>query len=504
MSILTRPSVLALVEETTEGTPVLPTSATQYVALQDSFTIKPAFEVLNNAELKASIGLSEPILGAESPTASLDHYLRNSGVVAQAPNYGLLLKASLGAVTTAGAEYDTVAASTTTVIKVDTGEGASFQRGEALLIKDGTNGYRIRCIDSISSDNLTIGFQVPSAPASGVNLGRAVLYYPANSGHITLTVWYYLGNAGAIEMIAGTRVTSASFDLSAGQLINGSYSLEATSFYFNPINITSTDRYLDFTDDDGTFAAVITAKVYKDPHDLAAALTTAMNSANAGETHTVTYSNSTGKFTIISTGTVLSILWNTGTNAANTVGDKIGFSVAADDTGVAASTGYTSDNAVSFAAPQTPSYDSASPLAAKDNEVMLGLVSDYVCFEASKVTFAISTPKTDKESVCAVSGKSGSIINSREVTISVEADIAQYDASEWKEFRAGDSVKFQYSFGIKSGGNWVAGSCGALYAPTAKISSFEITNNNGLANVSLELKAYVNSSGEGEVFVNFV
>lgn len=503
-SILTRSSVLAIVEETTEGTPVVPTLATQFIALQDDFSMEPAFDTLENAELKSSIGVSKPIQGAENPAASLSHYLRASGSVATAPNFGLLLKACLGAVTIASTEYDTTAGSTTSVINVDVGEGATLQRGEALLIKDGTNGYRIRCIDSIASDALTIGFQVPTAPGTGVNLGRAVLYYPANSAHPTLSVWHYVGNGGAVQVMAGARVTSASYDISAGELINGSYDLEGISFYFDPINITNTDTKLDFTDDDGTWVATVTAQLYNNPHNLASAIQTAMRTASPGETATVTYSDTTGKYNIKTTGTLLSLLWNTGANAANTIGDKIGFSTAADDTGTAATTGYFSDNPITLSAPVTPTYDSADPLAAKDNEVMLGGTTDYVCFKASSVNFTISTPKSDILSVCAVSGKDGSIINSRAATVSVTALLEQYDASEWNEFKTNANVKFQYSFGEKSGGNWVAGKCGALYIPTAVITSFVVEDQDGLAALSLELAAYVNSSGEGEVFVNFL
>lgn len=504
--ISTRSSVLALKEESTEGTPVLPTASTDYTALQDDFAMAPSFDVLENAELKASIGKGKSILGAENPTASFSHYLRSSGTVAQAPDYGLLLKASLGAVTIASTEYDTVAGSTVSAINVDTGEGATFQRGEALLIKDGVNGYRIRCIDSISGDVLNLGFQVPTgmAPASGVNLGRAVLYYPVNTGHPTLSVWHYLGNGGAIQMMAGARVVDTSIDFSAGELINASYSLEGISFYFNPINITASDTKLDFTDDDGTWVATVTAKVYKDPHELASALQTAMQAANAGETPTVTYSDSTGKFTIKTTGTLLSLLWNTGTNAANTIGDKIGFSTAADDTGTAATTGYTSDNAVSWAAPQTPSFDVADPLAAKDNEIMLGDTDDYACANASSVSISLGTPKTNISSVCAQSGIRGSLINERTVTIQISAPLEQHDVDKWRRFRSNDNCKFQYSFGEKSGGNWIPGKCGAIYLATATISNIEVTDNDGVANLDLELTGYVNASGEGEFFGNFL
>lgn len=502
-SISTRSTVIAVMKESTEGTPVAPSAGTDYLAVQDDLTMAPGTELLENAELRSSIGLSKPVLGAEAPTVSFSHYLRSSGSVASAPDFGYLMESCLGAVAIASTEYDTVSSSTTSVIKVNTGEGATFQRGEGLLIKDGVNGYRIRCLDSIATDDLALGFQLPNAPASGVNLGRAVLYYPANSGHPTLTVWDYHGNGGAVQMAAGCRVTEMSFAIEAGQFINGSYSLEGLAYYFNPITIASADRYIDFTDDDGTWAGVVAAGVYKDPHKLAEAITNAMNDAST-ETHLCEYSNTTGKFTFTASGTVLSLLWNTGTNAANTIGDKIGFSTAADDTGTAASTGYTSDNAITLSAPHTPSFDSQDPAVAKDNEVMIGGTSDYLCFKASTADISVSTPKVDILSVCAESGKSGSVVQSREVTISVQALIEQYDARMWKAYRAGDNVKFQYSFGSKSGGNWVAGQCGAIYCPTMTVSSFEIVDNDGIANLSMELKGYVNATGEGEFFVNFL
>ena len=502
-TIATRSTVLSIKKETTEGTPVVPAATTDFIAVQDDLAMAPETAQLENAELKSSLGMSKTILGMESPTVSFSHYLRASGVVATAPNYGNLLESCLGAVSIAGAEYNTVAASTTSIVKVDAGEGASFQRGEALLIKDPTNGYRIRCIDSIATDDLTIGFQVPTAPGTGVNLGRAVLYYPANASHPTLTAWGYMGNGGAVQMVAGCRVTEVSFSIAAGELINGSYSLEGLAYFFNPMNVVTADSKIDWTDDDGTWAATIPTGWYKDPHKLADAIELAMNDAST-ETITVTYSNTTGKFTISATGTVLSLLWNSGTNTANTIGNLIGFSVAADDTGTAATTGYTSDNAISYAAAYAPAYDSADPLSAKDNEVMIGSASDYACFKASSCDISIAVSKTDVMSVCSETGKSGSVPNSREVTVTVSALLEQYDARMWESYREGSNVKFQYSFGQKSGGSWVAGKCGAIYIPTATVAAFSVTDNDGLVQLEIELKAYVNSSGEGEIFVNFL
>ena len=493
-SITTRSSVLAIKKEVTEGTLVKPTAAADYIALQDDFSMEGGFNLLENAELSGgSIGKAKPIIGAEAPTASLSHYLRHSGVEGQAPNYGAVLEACLGGTSTAGTEYDTVAASTVAVLKVNTGEGAFWQRGQVALIKDAVNGYRLRAIDSISGDDLTMSFNTPVATPISVNLGKCVLYKPASVSHPTLSLWHYIGNSGALQALAGGRVTSAAFSMNAGELINASYSIEGVGYFFDPISVIAGANLIQFNDG-APKTATIAIKAYKSPIELADAIATAFT-ASSGTTVTCVYSSTTGKFTLTKAAAV-GITWLTGTDS---IGATIGFT--ADDVAV---TTTTSDVAISFASPQTPSYDSSDPLVAKDNEVMIGLSTEYSCFGASTVSFTIDTPKADISSVCAVSGVSGSIINSREVTIAVSAQLSQYQASEFERFRVGTEVKFQYSFGSKSAGNWIAGKAGVLYCPTATISSFAISDADGLAQLDIELKAFVNSTGAGEVYVAFV
>jgi len=503
MAIVTRKSAFAVKVETTEGTPVSPTANTDYIPIQQDASMSPAVDTLTNDELRASIGSSKSILGAENPTASVTTYLKASGVVGSAPDTGELLKATFGDERIGATEYDTVAASTTSVVKVDAGEGTNFSRGRAVLVKHPASPYEIRSIESVSGDDLTLGFALNNAPGTGVNLGQDVSYAPVSDGHQTLSLWHYLGNGGATQMESGCRVTDFGIEFTAGELITSTYGIEGLEYFFNPIEITATDIYVDFTNDDGTFAATVTADFYKDPHELAAALTTAMNNTATTETHAVTYSDSTGKFTFANTtGATLSLLWNTGTNTANTVGDKIGFSVAADDTGA---TSYEGDNALSFASPQSPSFDDSDPLAAKDNRVMIGdTANGTFCFPASSVSFSLTNTRRSIDSICAASARSGSIIQSREVTVSVTALLEQYDADQYRRFRENSDTKFEYNFGTKSGGNWIAGKCGSLFLPTATISSFNITDDDGLITLEMELTAFVNSDGEGEAFLSFV
>jgi len=497
-NIVTRSSALAIKEEVTEGTPIAPTAAGDYVALQDDFAMEPSVEVLESAELRSSIGATKPILGSEAPTCSFSHYVRGSGVEGTAPSYNLLPKALFGSEHVRTTERDTVAGSTVSVLNVDAGEGVEFARGHMLLVKDGVNGYRARFVESVAIDALSLGFQLAGAPASGVKLGKGVTWLPVDAGHPTLSVWHYLGNQGAIQMVSGARVVSASVDVTAGQLVNASYSLEGLEYFFDPIEITSADRYLDFTDDNGTFAAVIDAKFYKDPHELAEAIQSSMNTIQTAETHSCVYSDSTGKFTIATgTSAVLSLLWNTGTNAANTVGDKIGFSVAANDTGA---TSYAGDNALDYSSPQTATFDSSDPVAAKANEVMLGDVDDFACFAASTISIAYDNTRAIQQSICAVSGVSGSLFSGRAVTVSISALLQKYDADKYRRFRTGANTKFQYTYGVKSGGNWVPGKVGGFFSPTMTITSYSIDDLDGQAQLNMELAAYVDSNGASEFY----
>lgn len=510
MSEQTKKSRMAIVVESTEGVPTFPSAGADYLAIQDGFSTELVFESLENAELRASIGKSKTITGFESPAASVSHYLRHSGTEGVAPQsgYSKLLKAAYGAEEVNATQYDTVAGSTTTAINVDVGEGVNFAIGEGLLIKHSAFTWEIAVVKSITGDVLTPLFALQNAPATGTNLGKAVSYRAADTGHPSLSVHDYRGNGGAYALIAGARVTNMSIDAPAGELINAAFDLEGISGYFDPINVVSpTDTKLDFTDDAGTFVATIEAKVYKDPNDLALAIQQAMDAVTT-TTPTVTYFNygaNAGKFNIKTTGTVLSLLWNTGANAANTIGDKIGYSTASDDTGTAATTGYFSDSVQSWASPQTPAFDSpGSPLVAKNGRVMIGQQADNLCFSVNTLNYTLGTPKTDELSICAESGKSGSIINERTVAVTMTANLLRHQADIFEAMAKNTSVSWQFSFGPKSGGNYVAGQSGVLHMKEASVTVHNLGDADGLVTLEIELQGHVDATGNSETALNLL
>jgi hypothetical protein len=202
-----------------------------------------------------------------------------------------------------------------------------------------------------------------------------------------------------------------------------------------------------------------------------------------------------------STSTLLSLLSNTGTNAANTVMDKLGFSVAADQTGA---TSYTADTVQDWSAPQVPAFDGQDPIAAKNHEVMLSSDgSDYTCIKPSTVAINPTNTKANINDICSESGVSGSLITSRASTITYTAILPQHDVEKFAWFRKNQTVRFQYSFGNKSGGNWVAGESGCWYSPSAVISSISIENEDDIARLSMELTPF-SDGGLGELYLSFV
>ncbi len=501
MGLHNRETLLAVVPEVTEGVPVAPSAATQFTAIQEDLEFNPVMEELENAELKASIGISKTIRGLENPTAQFSHYLRHSGVEGQAPDFNDVLKALFGSEVVASTEYDTVVGSSVSSINVDTGEGVNFQRGQMLLIKDPVNGFAIRPVQSVSSDALALGFNLANAPGTGVNTGKCVLYKPADVGHQTLSLWRYLANLGAVELISGCRPTQMSIDFQAGELINSQFQFAGLKAHFNPITLAATDTKLDFLDNATTRVVTLAAKTYRDPHELASEIQTKMNALGSGNTFTVTYSDTTGKFTLTSSGTTFTLKFATGANTANTIANAIGFDPGSDES---AALTYTSDTAQSFTASYSPTFDDADPLVAKDGEILIGDATNTVCPEVSSVNFTFGAERAVQKDICSPTGQKGSIVTKREVTIDVVATLEQFDVSKFKRFREGSETRFFFAFGVKSGNNWVPGKCAGIYIPTAVVSEFKTAVDNGLLVLNFSLKAFVNSTGQGEIYLGFV
>jgi hypothetical protein len=499
---LTKASSFAIKRETVAGTYVAPTVGTDFLALRPGNELSFEPEILESDELLNDIGATKGLTGKEAVSGSHSAYLRHSGVEGQEPQLGLLWESIMGSKSVNATEYPTVAASTTTVIKVNTGVGANFQEGESLLVKDATNGYSIRNVKSISGDDLTLNFALTAAPTSAINLGKSCLYVPTAGGHPTFSTTKYLGGGFAKEVSAGNTVTEVSITADANGFGEVEFSFEGTKYYYNPIEITSSTRFLDVTDDSGTFAVSVPVGIYATPIDLATALQTALENANA-ETYSVVYNNSTGKFIITSpTNTLLSLLFNTGANTANSIATKIGFTTAANKTGAGGVVGYTSDNAQVYTSGLTPSYDSADAIVIKGAELFVGNQTDNLCICAQSVSLTISKTVEDVDCICEATGVLEKIPTARAATMSVTAVLKQHDAGLLDALLKNSGISAMFNAGPKSGGNWIAGRCFNAYFRNCTVSSYKTTGDSFLQ-VEMELKGYVTSNSK-DIYVSFI
>lgn len=501
MALNNNASRLYVVKETTSGTLKVPSAGSEAIALQPGFEMTPDVDVQQNEELKAGIGPSKPITGLEHPTASFSHYLRHSGTEGAYPDYDLLMESLFGSKSANGTERVTAAASSTTVIKMAAG-GTDMAKGKAFMIKDAVNGYSIRPVDSMSTNDATIGFAVPVAPAAGVALGKCVNYTPVNTGHPTLSLWLYRANGGAVEAEAGCLITSLQMDVDVGSLVNMTFQAAGTLYYFDPIVITAANNKMDFEDDVGNQEVAIPVKIYRTPLELASAIQAAMDNASTN-TITCVY-NSTGsnagKFTFTSNGTTFKLEFLTGTNNAQSIDTTLGFTHT-DKTGALT---YTSATAQVWTDALTPSLDDSDPLVAKDNEFLIGDRSNYVSMCVQTMTVNVGLDTTEVKCLKSVSGVDSIVVQKRTSSVEITAVLDQHDADKFDRFLNNTTTKGLFNFGVKSGGNWVAGRCGCLYFPQGTISGFRLGDADGVVTMVFTFSPFMDTSGNPEVYFNLL
>jgi hypothetical protein len=507
MAILTRTSVMAVKKEVTEGTLIVPASGSDYTILREGFSIQGSVESLSTDELTGQREMSAPILGKETPTISIPKYLKGSGTEGAEPDYGIMIEASLGSVAIAAAEKVAAAgssagtASARGIINIETGAGAGMIEGQALLVKDLTNGYKIRNIHSISTDALSLNFNMNVAPAALVATGKAVHYYPSVGNPPTYSAHVYQGQSSSAfyNAISGLRTTGFNISLPAAGLAEITFDAQGSKFFFNPIVITASNNKIDFTDSSSTVVATLTNKAYKTPIELADEIASKMTGASA-DVISCSFSSSTGKFTISSDGTVLSLLWNTGTNTAASTGPVIGFPTSANSTTALTYAGAE----VTYNSPYAPIFDAVDPIVIKNSELLIGDFFETSCRATIDASFAVSTARQDANSICAETGVSESLSLSLESTFTATLHLQKHEVAMFDRFINNKTTSLMFNCGVKDNvGNWVAGKCVNIYMKNAKISGDVIADNAGIAVMNIEAKGF-GTGTEKSFHINFV
>jgi hypothetical protein len=506
---------MAFIEETTQGEIVDPTAAS-FNAIREGSGLVDAVESTESDELRNSIGSSKGFVTSEAPTGTVNRYVKTSGTEGVAPEDAILYASALGDVETHATEISTVAGSTAgdsttrAQLKVADGDIATgeLKVGQCVLIKDGTNGYAVRPIysldDSASPDEVNLGFNLGIAPASGVALGKATFWDTKNENQKFFSAHeYQSATTSSAYHIAhgGCRTQSITLDYPANDLATAVFEIAGINFGENPIRIGASNKYIDFTDGTGTVAAILDEDVYQTPYHLADAIAAKMTAASApsdADIITCTFDKSTGKYTIASDGTVLSLLWNTGTNNANSIATTIGFDNVADDTGVLT---YTADNELQYGPGVTPSYDDSDPGVVKENMLLLGDFDDYICFGGQAFNITINTPSTNIPNWCEESGIDESVVLERTVPVTGTLKFAKHDAERTYKMLKNETISAMFVTGQKSAGNWVAGTVQAVYLPEVSIQTNNPIDNDGYIVQDFAGNAIVGTDGLEDVYI---
>jgi hypothetical protein len=493
---LQRASIFALKKETNAGDYLPPSSGSEFVPLRPGNTLNFTAEQLDSDELLNDIGAAKSFVGKESSEGSHSAYLRHSGIEGQEPQLGVMFESVMGTKTVNSTQYTSASGSDSEKVVVTT--GSNFYPGQALLIKEGS-GYVIRNIKEVDGNDLMLNFNVQNPPASGIGLGKAITYIPAPQGHPTFSATKYLGNGHAIEATSGNTVSELSLTADANGFGEVEFSYAGTKYFFNPMIVDSTNNYLDFVDDAGTHSVFVAEKVYKTPIEIVDAIKSAMEAVSSEE-FIVRYDKGNGTFTFATnTSTVFSLLWNTGTNAANTIGELLGFDTAADDTGL---TVYVSDDELNLEPGITPVYDSADAIIIKGAELFIGSFDDDLCVCAQTVSLTISKETQDVDCICEETGVKEKIAVARSVEMSVTAVLNKHDATLLDALLKNSGISAMLNAGPKTGGNWVPGKCFNVYLQNCTVSSYTTTGDSFIQ-AEITLRGFVTSSSK-DVYLNFV
>lgn len=504
-----RASVFAVVSEDTCGVLKIISAASSFVPLRQGYSFSASVEEIASNELFNSLGQTKTYKGKEAHTGSHSAYLKNSET-SSFPEINPILLNAFGTNVSRSSTY-TVMDSTLTTIKINNNANNVMQIGEAILSADLTSGYWIRNIASISSDGSVVrlypGFN--TAPSLRATIAANNMYKQLESDHPTFSAWLFRGDGGSTEALSGCSITETSLSLSSNQQAEISFNYSGKKYYFNPIQITSSNSKIEFAAGSSTriHFADITPKVYRTPQELADEIKTKMDNVS-DDTFTISFNSfgdNQGKFNIESNGTTLVLRWQ-GTYSASSIGTKIGFNTNANDSGA---TSYLADNALSYGprilssdSALSPSYDNADNIILKNADCWIGTNTEVYLRKASTLSITMSTPTNDIDDMTSETGIYERVKSSREVAISATILFEKHEIGLFDKFIENKSLSFSSSFGDKdSNGNWVATKCVNVYAPNCKITQHSVSGDEILA-IELNIKAFV-STTEKDLYLNF-
>jgi len=213
---------VAIKEEVTEGTFVVPAAGSDFVQLLgDGASMEPSKELLERDLIGGGLSAATPRTGLWSVSGQLNVEMKSNGTEGNAPEYGLLLEGCLGttraAVTKTSSDADGGTYSDV-VICFATADVGVYNVGDILHIKR-AGAHHISPITDITGTEVTLLVADPAgAFVDGLVVSALTTYLPADEDHKAISVSRYIEDA-VLEKAAGCKITSMGMEgFTTGQM----------------------------------------------------------------------------------------------------------------------------------------------------------------------------------------------------------------------------------------------------------------------------------------------
>ena len=229
IGVVTKESTVALKEEVTEGTYIVPAATTDYVeVLADSLEFNKSREELSRKTLGGTVESEASRVGLAEATGSLGVELKASATEGDAPqSLDVLLKSLLGGKRQIAADQTSDATThlSTVIYFADT---SAFSVGDIVLVKE-AGAYECRPIASIQTNtSITFPFALDNgAPSASVVVAQVTTYYSDTSNAVSFSAEHNMGEAAIKQKVRGLRAVSGNIEnWSVGQLPQMSFGVQ--------------------------------------------------------------------------------------------------------------------------------------------------------------------------------------------------------------------------------------------------------------------------------------
>lgn len=168
------------------------------------------------------------VQGDESVAGDITVELKGSGTAGTPPETDPLYHCAIGESRISTASV-TVSGSTTSTVKLDTGDGVNHRVGEPIMLDTsiaGSGAYEVAFVTEINSNDLTVSPLLTLAPPTGRTVAAAVHYKVSKNELKSFWGQFWRGDV-TLEVYKGCKVNSLTMEFRTGQPINPRFSTKA-------------------------------------------------------------------------------------------------------------------------------------------------------------------------------------------------------------------------------------------------------------------------------------